>query len=88
LIRGIAKEDALSVDQFAKIMRFDIETAREVFAELSVRGFPTDETGSIVSAFVSTTETPLRLHVFGKDLYVWCALCIPSAGFGLEAALI
>jgi len=74
LVRAIARDGILRADRFAQIMKFDLETAKEMFAALAAIGAETDESDNIVGAYVTGSETPFKLRVIAKDLYAWSAL--------------
>ena len=74
MVRAIAEEGAVSPARFAELMGLEVKRAEEFFAGLSAAGMPTDESGNILGAALTTRETPHKVRVAGKELYTWCAL--------------
>ncbi len=78
LVRGIAREGAVSPEAFGAALGVGAARAREVFEGLGTVGVQIDPSGNVVGAALTTQPTPHRIRMAGQaagtELYAWCAL--------------
>jgi alkylmercury lyase len=74
LVRGIAKQGAVTSEEFAREAELTEEEVSRIFSGLATLGMQFDEAGKVVGAALTTLPTPHRVSLGGKDLFAWCAL--------------
>jgi len=75
IVRGIAKNGAVTPDDFGLQMGLCADAASELFSGFAAFGMELDESENIVGAALTTTPTAHSLSFGGKKkLFAWCAL--------------
>ena len=74
LVRGIAKTGAVTPDDFRRRTGLNTVEVSALFSGFTALGMEVDESGNIVGAALTATQTPHTLSFGGKKLFAWCAL--------------